>query len=198
MDLPKIQIIVGSTRPGRIGLQIANWLKDELDYIDEAKVETIDLAAINLPFLDELAHPATGQYSNDHTLAWSRKIKEGNGYIWLTPEYNAGYSAPIKNAIDYLYQEWADKPVLVASYGAGGGPTANHNLVDVVKRVKAQAVEPTIELTIKPEMRAENGQLKDPFVDFKIYQQDVEISLKALIDMINKVCLADQRALVAL
>jgi len=70
--------------------------------------------------------------------------------------------------------------------------------VDVVKRVKAQAVEPTIELTIKPEMRAENGQLKDPFVDFKIYQQDVEISLKALIDMINKVCLADQRALVAL
>jgi len=84
MDLPKIQIIVGSTRPGRIGLQIANWLKDELDYIDEAKVETIDLAAINLPFLDELAHPATGQYSNDHTLAWSRKIKEGNGYIWLT------------------------------------------------------------------------------------------------------------------
>jgi NAD(P)H-dependent FMN reductase len=185
MDTKKIQIIIGSTRPGRIGNQVAEWIKQEFNEPANIKIEIIDLLDINLPFMDELALPSSGQYTKDHTKTWSNKIKEGDGYIWLTPEYNAGYSASIKNAIDYLYQEWSDKPILIASYGVGGGSTANHNLTDVASRLKAKVIEPTIELTIHREMRDESGQLKDPVNDFKIYHEAVETSLQSLINLVN-------------
>jgi NAD(P)H-dependent FMN reductase len=111
----KIQIIIGSTRPGRVGPQIADWIPENLPKQTEINYEIVDLAAQNLPLFDEPVHPSANQYTRNHTKTWSQKIKEGDGYIFLTPEYNAGYPAALKNAIDYLFHEWTAKPVSFAA-----------------------------------------------------------------------------------
>ncbi len=116
----KIQLIIGSTRPARIGSQVAQWLTSLAEDNPGFEIEVLDLKEINLPFLNEPVMPSMQMYSLPHTKKWSQKIASGNGYIWLTPEYNNGYPAPLKNAIDYLYHEWKDKPVLIVSYGFAG------------------------------------------------------------------------------
>jgi NAD(P)H-dependent FMN reductase len=119
----RIKIIVGSTRPNRFGPQVAQWLKGlAADYRD-ATFELVDLADINLPLLDEPqpASVAAGNYTQEHTKAWSKIIDEADGFIIVTPEYNYGVPAPLKNAIDFLDKEWQHKPVAFVSYGADAG-----------------------------------------------------------------------------
>ena len=130
----KIHIIIGSTRPGRVGPQIAQWLISNLSIDTNGEYEIVDIADFKLPIFDERIHPSLNQYEHTHTKTWSQKIKSADAYIFLTPEYNAGYPASLKNAIDYLYHEWQDKPVMIASYGVGGGPTASAQLRQVAER----------------------------------------------------------------
>src|ERR1035437_2505641 len=106
-----IQIIIGSTRPGRIGPQIAEWMVENLPKHPETEYEIVDIAGWKLPLFNEPVHPSLNQYEHAHTKAWSKKIKEADAFIFLTPEYNSGYPASLRNAIDYLYHEWHDKPV---------------------------------------------------------------------------------------
>lgn len=131
---PRIGIIVGSTRPVRVGRPVA----DELVGMVEAAGATpvmLDLAEIRLPLLDEPLHPASGIRSHAHSIAWAEQVAGLNGVLFLTPEYNAGYPAPLKNAIDYLKAEWAEMPAAVISYGSRGGPTAAAQLAAVLERV---------------------------------------------------------------
>ena len=120
-----VKIILGSTRPGSIGPAIGRWLTAAAERTgDFDEVEILDLAAINLPFLDEPLHPKLGQYSKPHTFAWSRAVDSADALIIVMPEYNAGFPAPLKNALDFLHAEWSTKPVGVVSYGGGGGSRA--------------------------------------------------------------------------
>ncbi|MEP6563372.1 MAG: NADPH-dependent FMN reductase [Nakamurella sp.] len=120
-----LKIILGSTRPGSIGPAIGRWLSAAAERTgDFAEVEILDLAAINLPFLDEPMHPKLGQYSKPHTFAWSRAVDTADALIIVMPEYNAGFPAPLKNALDFLHAEWSTKPLGVVSYGGGGGTRA--------------------------------------------------------------------------
>ncbi|TLV03507.1 NADPH-dependent FMN reductase [Dyadobacter luticola] len=116
-----LKIITSTTRPGSKGIAIAEWIYSLAAAQEDLHVELLDLAKINLPLLDEPNHPRLGQYEHQHTKDWSAKIKEADAFIIVLGEYNYAIPAPIKNAIDYLFHEWAYKPVGIASYGGVSG-----------------------------------------------------------------------------
>ena len=127
----KIGVIVSTTRPNRVGRTIAEWFMEQVKDVKEAKFELIDLQEENLPFLDEPMSPSMGNYQNEHTKNWGKKIAGYDGYVWVTAEYNHGYPAPLKNAIDTVYAEWAKKPVAFVGYGGLGGVRSIEQLAQV-------------------------------------------------------------------
>lgn len=131
----KIGIIVGSTRPTRVGRTIADWLYNQVKDTPDVSFDIIDLKEVNLPFLDEPGLPSAGNYQNEHTKKWGEKIAQYDGYIFVTPEYNHGIAAPLKNAIDTIHAEWDRKPVAFVGYGALGGARAIEQLVQVTAQI---------------------------------------------------------------
>jgi NAD(P)H-dependent FMN reductase len=121
--LLKLQTIVASTRPGRAGLSIGTWFHDIATARKELQAGLIDLKAVNLPMFDEPHHPRMRQYVHQHTKDWSATIDAADAFVFVMPEYNHGFTAPLKNALDYLSHEWADKPVGFVSYGGVSGGT---------------------------------------------------------------------------
>ncbi|WOX15438.1 NAD(P)H-dependent oxidoreductase [Streptomyces sp. N50] len=131
--MAKLKIIIASTRPGRIGLTIGEWFETrakEHGGFDE--IELVDLAEVNLPFMNEPHHPRLGRYTHQHTRDWSAKVAEGNAFVFVMPEYNFGYNAELKNAIDYLHREWQYKAVGLVSYG---GVSAGTRAAQMIKQV---------------------------------------------------------------
>jgi NAD(P)H-dependent FMN reductase len=126
--MTKIGIILGSTRPGRRGEQVARWVTAVAARRDDATFDLIDLIDYPLPHLDEPLPPSMGQYQNPHTQRWAATIDQYDGFIIVTPEYNHSTSGVLKNAIDYLYAEWNNKAVGFVSYGAVGGTRAAEHL----------------------------------------------------------------------
>lgn len=139
--MPKIQIITGSTRPNRLNKQVADWAYEVASQRTDVDIELVDIADYNLPLLDEPVPALYGQYANEHTKKWSAKIAEADGYIFIAPEYNHGPSGALKNAIDYLYHEWKNKPVGFVSYGAQGGVRAVEHLRNVMAQVQVATVQ---------------------------------------------------------
>jgi NAD(P)H-dependent FMN reductase len=130
--MPRLQMIIASTRPGRLGSAVADWFETVARAEGSFDVEVIDLAAVNLPFLDEPHHPSEQRYVHQHTREWSATIAAGDAYALVMPEYNHGMTAPLKNALDFLYKEWEYKPVGFVSYGGISGGT---RAVQMVKQV---------------------------------------------------------------
>jgi NAD(P)H-dependent FMN reductase len=134
---PTLQIIIGSTRPGRVGPSVAAWIHDRAVKHGGFEVELIDLAEVNLPMFDEPKHPRFGEYVHQHTKDWSATISRGDAYIFVIPEYNYGFNAAIKNAVDYLNQEWLYKPLGFVTYGGvAAGTRAMQMLKQVVSALK--------------------------------------------------------------
>ena len=127
-------VIVGSTRPGRAGLPIADWFVDQARRHAGVTVTVADLAELALPLLDEPNHPRLRQYVNRHTKEWSAIVDAAEAVVFVTPEYNHSFPASVKNAIDYLHQEWQYKPVGFVSYG---GVSAGTRAVAALKPVVA-------------------------------------------------------------
>ena len=117
MSKPLLQIIIASTRPGRVGLPVGTWFSEQATADGRFDVEVLDLAEINLPLMDEPNHPSLQRYTHQHTKDWAATIERGDAFVLVMPEYNHGYTAPLKNALDYLVKEWANKPVGLVSYG---------------------------------------------------------------------------------
>ncbi|HUH73759.1 MAG TPA: NAD(P)H-dependent oxidoreductase [Chitinophagales bacterium] len=113
----QLKIIIGSTRPSRKGTIVAHWFTEIAKQDTDFEIEVLDLKEINLPFMDEPEHPRLQKYVHEHTKNWSRVINEADAYVIVTPEYNFGYPATLKNALDYLTIEWKDKPMAFVSYG---------------------------------------------------------------------------------
>ena len=109
MSLPVLQVIIASTRPGRVGLPVATWFAQRAREHGGFTVEVVDLAEVDLPFFDEPKHPRLGQYEHQHTKDWSATVARGDAFVFVMPEYNYGFNAAIKNAIDYLHVEWQHK-----------------------------------------------------------------------------------------
>ena len=114
-------IVVGSVRPGRIGLPIAEWVKRATE--SDWEIDLVDLAELDLPFMDEPNHPALRTYTKQHTVDWSERVDAADAIILVTPEYNHSFSPALKNAVDFLHQEWWRKPVGFVSYGGVSGGT---------------------------------------------------------------------------
>lgn len=149
MSKPKIHIILGSTRPNRAGQAVYDWLDDKLRSNKRADFTFIDLAEVDLPFLDEPIPPSAGKYEHNHTKEWSKVIAEADGYIWVTSEYNNGYPAALKNAIDFLYQEWNRKAVSFVSYGnIAGGTRSVQQLKQVASELQMAAVKSSITIPL--------------------------------------------------
>ena len=128
MSQVRIGIIIGSTRPGRNGEQVAKWVYDQAARRDDATFELVDLLDYALPHLDEAIPASRGQYENEHTRAWAHKIGSFDGFVFVTPEYNHSTSGALKNAIDFIYGEWNDKAAGLVSYGVHGGVRAAEHL----------------------------------------------------------------------
>ena len=119
----QLKVIIASTRQGRKGPLIAHWFLDILKQHSDFKIEVLDLKEVNLPFLDEPEHPRLQNYKHEHTKKWSKIIDSADAFIFITPEYNFGYPATLKNALDFLFKEWQEKPVGFVSYGGVSGGT---------------------------------------------------------------------------
>src|SRR5581483_12264670 len=114
---PALQIFIASTRPGRVGLPVAEWFRGHADAHGGFAIDLVDLATLQLPFLDEPNHPRLRRYTKQHTMDWSARVDAADAFVFVMPEYNYGFNAPLKNAIDYLHHEWQYKPVGFVSYG---------------------------------------------------------------------------------
>jgi NAD(P)H-dependent FMN reductase len=144
MSALKIAIILGSTRPGRNGKAVADWVVQQAQRRDGATYELVDLLDFPLPHLDEPLPPAMGQYQNDHTKAWAAKIDQYDGFVFVTPEYNHSTSGVLKNAIDFLQAEWNNKAAALVGYGGVGGARAVEHLRGVLSEVQVAHVRQTI------------------------------------------------------
>src|SRR4051794_39987048 len=163
----KIAVIIGSTRPGRVGESVAKWTYELAKKRSDAEFELVDIKDFNLPLLDEPVPPSMGQYSKPHTKAWAAKIGSFDGYLFVTPEYNHGISGALKNAIDFLFAEWNNKAAGFVSYGSAGGARAVEHLRLVLAEVQVATVRNQAMLSLftdfenfsvfKPAARHENS-----------------------------------------
>jgi NAD(P)H-dependent FMN reductase len=124
----KIAIILGSTRPGRIGEGVAKWAFDVASKRTDAEFELVDIADYDLPLLDEPVPPSLGQYSKEHTKRWAAKIDSFDGFVFVTSEYNHGIPGALKNALDFIFKEWNNKAAGFVSYGSAYGARAVESL----------------------------------------------------------------------
>jgi NAD(P)H-dependent FMN reductase len=136
----QLRIVVSSTRPGRIGPKVAEWVAAQAP-ASEWEVELLDLSS--LPFFDEEDMPRNGNYAKPHTKDWASKVFESDAIVVVTPQYNRSFPAPIKNAIDYLFAEWDAKPIALVGYGWSGASDATADLTKVLGHVKADVVGST-------------------------------------------------------
>lgn len=114
---PRLAILVASTRPGRQGIAVAEWFRAEVEKHGAFDIDFIDLAEVDLPFLDEPNHPRFKKYEHDHTKAWSARIEAADAFVFVTPEYDYSMSPVLLNALQYLASEWHYKPAGIVSYG---------------------------------------------------------------------------------
>lgn len=176
----KLQVIIGSTRTVRVGDKIAKQFVELAKKYTSMDIELIDLAEVNLPSLDEPKTPSQGDYQLPHTKAWASKIAEGDAYVIVTPEYNHGYPAPLKNALDYLSAEWHHKPVGFVSYGGvSAGTRAVEQLRLVAVELKLVPIKEAVHLSLRSIKTAEGAiSLADPHVE-----ASVELMMKELVWM---------------
>jgi NAD(P)H-dependent FMN reductase len=147
----KIGIILGSTRPGRNGEQVARWILDIASKRTDAEFELIDLLDFPLPHLDETMPPSMGQYENEHTRAWAAKVDSYDGFVMVTPEYNHSTSGVLKNALDFVYAEWNNKAVGFVSYGSVGGARAVEHLRLIAGELQMADVRQQVALSLATE-----------------------------------------------
>jgi NAD(P)H-dependent FMN reductase len=154
----QLSIIVGSTRPGRVGPVYAEWLEGFARAHGGFEPVITDIAAFNLPVLDEPHHPRLGKYENEHTKAWAKAIDAADAFVFVTPEYNYFAAPAIVNAVDYLSNEWAYKPAGFLSYGGvSGGMRSVQAVKPLLTTVKVMPIPEAVALPMHQNARDEHG-----------------------------------------
>src|ERR671918_1524780 len=144
----KIAIILGSTRPGRNGEAVSQWVYEIAKKRSDAEFELVDIKDFNLPIYDEPNSPLGGSYTKEHTKTWSAKVDSFDAYIFVTPEYNHGIPGALKNAIDFLYREWNNKAAGFVSYGSAGGVRSVEHLRLVMAELQIADVRAQVTLSL--------------------------------------------------
>jgi NAD(P)H-dependent FMN reductase len=132
----KIAVVVGSTRPGRNGEAVARWVHELAGRRTDARFELVDIATYDLPLLDEPVPPSMGRYGKEHTRRWAAKVAEFDGYVFVTPEYNHGPSAALKNAAGFV------------GYGSVGGTRAVEQLRLIAAELQMATVRSQVALSL--------------------------------------------------
>jgi NAD(P)H-dependent FMN reductase len=158
--MPTLAIVVASTRPGRVGIKVAEWFSAYALKDGRFDVDFIDLAEVGLPFFDEPKHPRLRQYAHQHTKDWSARIDAADAVVFVTPEYNFGMPATLKNALDFLHHEWKHKAAGIVSYG---GVSAGLRSAEMTRRVLAAlgmvAVNTAVSIPFVANLLDEDGEL---------------------------------------
>lgn len=142
-----LAIITGSTRPGRKGPAVAQWVAAIARGQSGLAVTELDLAEMELPLLDEPKHPAMKDYQHEHTKRWSKVIEAADAFVFVTPEYDFFAPATLVNAVQCLSQEWKYKAAGVVSYGGiSGGLRAAQVLRGLLNNVGVMAVPQSVPL----------------------------------------------------
>ncbi len=142
---PRVAVVVGSTRPGRISLDVAHWVRDVIAEDSELCYEIVDLAEIDLPMLDEPLPAAFGQYEHTHTRNWSALVSGFDAFLFVYPQYNWGYPGVLKNALDFLYAEWHGKPASLFTWSITGGARGADQLYQVLQGLHMQPIRAHVE-----------------------------------------------------
>lgn len=146
-DKQKLMIVIASVRQGRGGLPVGRWFDGVARRHDEFDVDLVDLAELDLPLMTEPNHPRLQQYTQEHTKAWSERVAAADAFAFVMPEYNFSYSAPLKNAIDYLSKEWGNKPLGFVTYGGvSGGTRAMVALLPTLHALRIHPVLPAVNI----------------------------------------------------
>lgn len=146
-DRPVLLVVIASTRPIAAGRAVGAWVAERAAADPRFSLHVVDLRELNLPFLDEPQHPKLRAYEHDHTHAWSTRVAAADAFVFVTPEYNHSFTAPLKNALDFLNAEWAHKPVGLVSYGGlSGGSRAVTALEPVLANLALLAVQANVEI----------------------------------------------------
>ncbi|MBI2097733.1 MAG: NAD(P)H-dependent oxidoreductase [Candidatus Vogelbacteria bacterium] len=163
----KIKIIVGSTRQNRFSEKPARWIYEKTKNTDDVETELLDLRDYPMPFFDEPVSPTMNKngYPNETVKAWAQRIGEADGYIVVTPEYNHGYPAVLKNAMDYVYKEWNNKPIGFVSYGSVGGARSIEQLRQVAVELQMAPIRSAIHIPSFWMMLDAKGNLKEKAFD---------------------------------
>jgi NAD(P)H-dependent FMN reductase len=194
--MSKIAVIIGSTRQGRFGEKPARWIFDELKKRKGVEAELIDLRDYRIPFYDHPASPAwsQGPFGDDTTQAWTKKIAENDGFIIVAPEYNRGYSAELKNAIDHVYSEWNNKPVAFVSYGSVGGGRAVEQLRLVAIELQMAPIRQGVHIFFDTYMSMVKDEAPVDPAKFASVQQNADTMIDQLIWWTDALKAARQKA----
>ena len=156
----KIQIILASTRPGRLGKRVAKWVLGVAGTQPGLDVELVDLRDYALPLFNEPASPRFNPHREPEPVVarWLAKVAAADGYLMVTPEYNHSVPGALKNALDYLDFQLAKKPVAIVSYGSVGGARAAEHLKGILIEVKAAVVPEAVAIIGAANLIDEHGR----------------------------------------
>lgn len=173
-----LQIILCSTRPGRVGGTVARWAHGEAVEHGKFDVRLVDLAEVDLPIYNEPRHPAFRQYEHEHTKRWSESVAAADAFVFVLPEYNSGTTPALVNALNYVYKEWNYKPAAFVSYGGiSGGVRAVQFTRQIFNTLK---LVPIVEGVIIP-MVAQQLDEEKRFRPTEIHQNSARAMLDELL-----------------
>jgi NAD(P)H-dependent FMN reductase len=145
----EVAVILGSTRPGRKAEAVADWVLETANGLPDVLARAVDLLEFRLPLLDEPMPAIAGRYQNAHTKEWAAAIAPSDAFVFVTPEYNRSVPGALKNAIDFLYDEWRDKAAGFVSYGVdAGGARAVEHLRGVMSELHVATVRDHVALSL--------------------------------------------------
>ena len=179
-ERPTLMIVIASTRPGRIGLPVGEWFEARALGHGGFDIDLVDLKELGLPFMDEPRHPRLREYAHQHTKDWSARVDAADAFVFVHPEYNYGMTAPLKNALDYLSQEWNYKPLGFVSYGGiSAGTRAAQMIKQVATTLKMFPLFEAVAIPFVAQFLGEHGALEPNDV--------IEKSADAMLDELVRV-----------
>ena len=177
MQTPLIAIIVGSTRQGRFADKPVQWISELGSNRKDLRFEVVDLRDFPMPFFDEAGSPAAVPPTNVTAVEWGKKLATFDGFIFVTPEYNHGITAVLKNALDYAYKEWNYKPAAFVGYGAVGAARAIQNLRMTAATLRMAPISKAVHLTMAEVQGIQGGKT---FATFPHLEQSANAMLEEL------------------
>lgn len=182
----KLNVIIGSTRPGRWGPIVAKWVEREARTHGKFQVELVDIAQFNLPIFDEPAHPRLQQYQHSHTKRWAASVASGDAFLFVAPEYNNFINAALVNALQYLSVEWNYKVAGIVSYGGvSGGLRASQELRQLLGNLNVMAIPQCVPVPFFTKLINEDNVFRPT--------EQIADGLKLILNELEKWALALQR-----